>query len=159
MWEGLKPFSRRFPSARRGPPGAPPASCPSRREASSPSGARPDATARMKRRSRGTLTPGGPPAARIGPSGSARKAWPRRPAAERGVESGIPAGERSGVDVGEEGSGASWRGPGHFGGQPEVGEDPADALGVLEGGEQAHAAATAVLVIWSPPFCCSAGGA
>ncbi len=54
------------------------------------------------------------------------------PAAERGVKSSIPAGERSGVDVGEEISGElEEAGVGHFGRQPEVGEAPADVLGGL----------------------------
>ncbi len=74
----IKAFSRRFRSGPPTRPGATPASCPSRRHTSGPSGAWPDATARMKRRSRGNADTG-PPAARIGPSRGARKAGPRRP--------------------------------------------------------------------------------
>ncbi len=55
---------------------------------------------------------------------------------------------RLGREVGEEGSGTARRGPGGRGigtrgREPEVGEDPADHSGVLDRGDQAHAAATA----------------
>ncbi|MFQ5831031.1 MAG: hypothetical protein ACE5JD_18060, partial [Candidatus Methylomirabilia bacterium] len=65
-------------------------------------------------------------------------------AAEGGVESRIAAGERSGGGVGEEVSGASWRGPGlgDFGGESEVREDLMNDPRVFDGREQPHAAAT-----------------
>lgn len=49
------------------------------------------------------------------------------------------------MDVGEELSGARWRGPGlgDFGGKSEVREDPANDPGVFDGGEQAHLPAAA----------------
>ena len=63
----------------------------------------------------------------------------------RREEGGIPAGEQSGVDVAEEVSGASRRGPGlgNLGGKSEVREDLANEPGILDSGEQAHAPATA----------------
>ena len=52
-----------------------------------------------------------------------------------------------GRDVGEEVFGPARRGPGGagigtLGREPEMGEDPADDLGILDGRDQAHAAAT-----------------
>ena len=60
--------------------------------------------------------------------------------AEGGVESSIPAGERSDGHGGEEVSGVRSRGPGlgDLGGKSEVREDLANDPRVLDGGEQAH---------------------
>ena len=70
------------------------------------------------------------------------------PATERGKPPGPDTAVRSCGHVGEEVSGASRRGPGRacvgdLGRQPQVGEDLADDPGFLDGGDQAHAAATA----------------
>lgn len=80
------------------------------------------------------------------PSVEAPRGWVRRDATERGHALGPSSA--LGRGVGEEVSGTARRGPGGagigpLGREPEMGEDPADDPGILEGGDDAHAAATA----------------
>ena len=71
--------------------------------------------------------------------------WARRILRRRAAENCAPALDQSGGNVREKLSGAGRRGPGlgEFGRKPEVREDLANDAGVLDGRDQAHAAATA----------------
>lgn len=80
------------------------------------------------------------------PSVEAPRGWLRRCGTERGHALGPSSA--LGRGVGEEVSGTARRGPGGagigpLGREPEMGEDPANDPGILNGRDQAHAATTA----------------